>query len=879
MTSIQPFTLTVEGREFEKSWDILFAPEIGVGGELGVRLGPLGARAASGTITAKGGLGLNITLEKNSTAKDQIRIERRAEFGLGGELSVGKLTTVGELRIGAEVDLYRMVRGTQAYLFENPYSERERMAQAALLLETLQVGGAAVSPHWGLVTSAIINVLTRGSDADEILAQAHASSGEQAGLEGHFGIGFKTQLIAPLSNLLGHQLGPVAKVIDLKLPSFDADGAVYFGAEHFSSSEEIGPIQSYMLKTYIQLIAEADLTLLKLNLLNGLRPGNNFDADFDIGIGGELLNGVMVFEQAGYYNESGLFQGITLSLETGDYRLGGPKHKLVKNIWIVPERVLKKFIRDVQTNATYLASDRINVYDGAKYLIVGPVALAADFAMILSQAINHAAANDLIFATEKEESAVAISEIDFSLDFGVSFIAGGFIHLGANIEYLEAENFKADEAHFVSKAGKFLVESAYQKDAYIQDVTKLHELIENMLKGIWPLIESAVANLVDLVGDIVDAGKDWIIGWWDGSGKRSGFNPQDMSAVRLIGGGDELPDQAEIRMARFSPHLDYAAAAKMVYKSNRLTRKSLHQAAQVENGLVIGIGDCYQIFARDQNRNEITAFLQPCELVIRPNVKEILAAGLIADKKESLRIYRYSRETNSWAAVSGFLGNAEILSTNVSEPDVYMLGIEFEPDSLAPSFGALAPTPGSHIKTLTEISAVVIEEGSGIDILRTVVLLDSTAIPSQFNPQESKIYIGPAVLPADLKAGKHKIFMRVYDRAGNFNEIEYEFTVGEVTAAQTYFYPNPFNPLKGELGTIAYTLSKPAEVTIRIYDGSNALVKTIVQDQNRDAGVDLTENWDGRNELGQMVANGVYFCVIETSAGEKTVGKIAIVKY
>lgn len=93
----------------------------------------------------------------------------------------------------------------------------------------------------------------------------------------------------------------------------------------------------------------------------------------------------------------------------------------------------------------------------------------------------------------------------------------------------------------------------------------------------------------------------------------------------------------------------------------------------------------------------------------------------------------------------------------------------------------------------------------------------------------------------------------------------------------TYFYPNPFNP-EYTSGTIRYSLSSSGAITINIYDASNRLVKTLIENQPKPANTELSETWDGRNENGDPVANGVYFYVIESNRGERAVGKIAILK-
>lgn len=76
-------------------------------------------------------------------------------------------------------------------------------------------------------------------------------------------------------------------------------------------------------------------------------------------------------------------------------------------------------------------------------------------------------------------------------------------------------------------------------------------------------------------------------------------------------------------------------------------------------------------------------------------------------------------------------------------------------------------------------------------------------------------------------------------------------------------YPNPFNPETW----IPYQLAEAADTTIRIYAASGALVRTLVLG-NRFAGVYQSRSeaayWDGKNELGEPVASGIYFYMLST---------------
>jgi len=102
-------------------------------------------------------------------------------------------------------------------------------------------------------------------------------------------------------------------------------------------------------------------------------------------------------------------------------------------------------------------------------------------------------------------------------------------------------------------------------------------------------------------------------------------------------------------------------------------------------------------------------------------------------------------------------------------------------------------------------------------------------------------------------------------------------TGGQLSNKNIYAYPNPFNPDVGVVN-IRYSLNKNANVTIEIYDVSGELVTTLIKDQPKEKELEYSESWDGRNDQGDIVANGVYFYLITTTKAEKAVGKIAVLR-
>ena len=87
------------------------------------------------------------------------------------------------------------------------------------------------------------------------------------------------------------------------------------------------------------------------------------------------------------------------------------------------------------------------------------------------------------------------------------------------------------------------------------------------------------------------------------------------------------------------------------------------------------------------------------------------------------------------------------------------------------------------------------------------------------------------------------------------------------TTALLANYPNPFNPETW----IPYQLAKAADVTISIYAADGHVVRTLPLG-HQDAGMYKNRRqaayWDGKNELGESVASGLYFYTL--TAGDFT---------
>ena len=88
-------------------------------------------------------------------------------------------------------------------------------------------------------------------------------------------------------------------------------------------------------------------------------------------------------------------------------------------------------------------------------------------------------------------------------------------------------------------------------------------------------------------------------------------------------------------------------------------------------------------------------------------------------------------------------------------------------------------------------------------------------------------------------------------------------------------YPNPFNPDTW----IPYMLAAPADVRLRIYSATGTVVRTLALGY-QSAGIYQHQSravyWDGRNEQGELVANGIYFYSL--TAGDFTATRKMVIR-
>ncbi len=123
--------------------------------------------------------------------------------------------------------------------------------------------------------------------------------------------------------------------------------------------------------------------------------------------------------------------------------------------------------------------------------------------------------------------------------------------------------------------------------------------------------------------------------------------------------------------------------------------------------------------------------------------------------------------------------------------------------------------------------------------------------------------------------GQGALMIYHYVQEQNIVTVQEEYrlkTLGEV-----FSYPNPCYLDQGQVVRIA---NLPSDIErIYIYTINGELVRTLeIGDEIEESPGYTVATWDCRNEYGEEVVRGIYVYLAATSAGEKKVGKIAVLK-
>ena len=105
--------------------------------------------------------------------------------------------------------------------------------------------------------------------------------------------------------------------------------------------------------------------------------------------------------------------------------------------------------------------------------------------------------------------------------------------------------------------------------------------------------------------------------------------------------------------------------------------------------------------------------------------------------------------------------------------------------------------------------------------------------------------------------------MVVSDNNGNDWYVIEAYMPASDSKRKTYAYPNPFSPLKFGEVKLQFNLSRSSAVSCSVFNYAMEKVRSIAESKPYGAGEKYIV-WDGKDDYGKTVANGVYYYVISS---------------
>ncbi len=241
------------------------------------------------------------------------------------------------------------------------------------------------------------------------------------------------------------------------------------------------------------------------------------------------------------------------------------------------------------------------------------------------------------------------------------------------------------------------------------------------------------------------------------------------------------------------------------------------------------------------------------------------------------RVYAWDRDHQHWSRRAAQLDSSagQLIATALSSD--FLFGLFWVTDQTPPQLTVRIENQNfadqDYISSSPIISATI-EDESGIDLKSQPpeVYLDNQIVDLAdhslwFSPQSNKMTMmrfSPTLSPGD-----HVIKIRAADLAGNWSEQPLNVTVsGEFALQAIANHPNPFVSET----IIAYTLTDEAErVTLTIHTVSGRLIRRF--EFANEVGY-VEHIWDGCDEMGEEVANGVYYMRFVAVNGKKRIERV-----
>jgi hypothetical protein len=248
---------------------------------------------------------------------------------------------------------------------------------------------------------------------------------------------------------------------------------------------------------------------------------------------------------------------------------------------------------------------------------------------------------------------------------------------------------------------------------------------------------------------------------------------------------------------------------------------------------------------------------------------------------QNVFICNYVPRLERWVALSTAIGTGRIITGTLTGGEFALFHVE---DSDEPEIEITVNGRTIHQNMMIPENpriAFILQDKNGINLAGGFsVTVDNNFLPADRINYPDSIQNANAIsilTTPELSAGGHNLTVTASDAKGNSATKSVDFIISGDFQIQIYGnYPNPFE----ESTIIALQITAPNvldELEVKIYTVAGRLIRKITRleeypDEQWDPGYHEIE-WDGRDDEGVKVANGVYFAVLRAELKGESVEK------
>lgn len=181
---------------------------------------------------------------------------------------------------------------------------------------------------------------------------------------------------------------------------------------------------------------------------------------------------------------------------------------------------------------------------------------------------------------------------------------------------------------------------------------------------------------------------------------------------------------------------------------------------------------------------------------------------------------------------------------------------------------------------------VTVAANSALTLSNLKLYINEAAQTVTLTQQNSSRTISYAFYNPTLASGSYNVRVFAMDDAGNATTKEAASLLVQSSGDALIYgtplcYPNPFNP-NTQTANIGYSLSKASALNLNIYDISGNIItrKTYTAQQTGGKAGYNEITWDGKNDSGNIVGNGIYlfFLLVDGKVIQNGKGKLTVFK-